>query len=160
MLNRSTPVCLCASLILRVTYRYLHRDYSPGNNKGTSCHRRRKRVFSEKIQRAEGLFTKANSDRDCATSTKSSAQRERTWHRRIRGLVTSLPHRGERISARNGPRTLSEYLDWPKIILRMIIAFHIAAFSHENIINTRSILLNICHMYGNQHSDVYVAIFI
>lgn len=66
VLNRSTTVCASRDLILRVTYRYLHRDYSPGNNKGASCHRRRKRALDS---RAEIRLRTRSGDGDCATTT-------------------------------------------------------------------------------------------
>lgn len=69
MLNRST-VCLCASrdLIPRVTYRYLHRDYSPGNNKGASCRSPAKTRVRRGFASGDPHTKAYSDDRDCATT--------------------------------------------------------------------------------------------
>lgn len=84
VLNRSTIVCLCASrdLILRVTYRCLHRDYSPGNNKRvlSSPTKTRARIRERRYAREDvhGAATKIARRRRICISTRRILSSART----------------------------------------------------------------------------------
>lgn len=74
-------------LILRVTYRYLHRDYSPGDNKGAPCHRRAKTICAARdrfffFTHALCVLPRAaRSARWICIRTWDVSSRKRTWRR-------------------------------------------------------------------------------